>query len=294
MELHQFRYMIAVAEEGTFSKAALKCHIAQPSLSSQIIKLEEELGERLFHRTKRKAVLTPVGQAFLEQARKILNDVRVAYQEVMEFGNLERGTVRVGVLPTITPYFFTEVITEFTQKFPHVELVIIEDTTNNLVQAVESGSLELAIIAEPVPSKLLLAQKLLTEALLVTFPADYPAPATDFIHAKELENARFILMREEHCLGQQSLEACYRGKIRPNVVFETVQIETIIALVDAGIGISLIPEMALKRVNGRRIGVRKLRPNTTRTIVAVRRSDRDLSQAGRQFWQALARKFQKS
>ena len=256
MELHQFRYMIAVAEEGTFSKAALKCHIAQPSLSSQIIKLEEELGERLFHRTKRKAVLTPVGQAFLEQARKILNDVRVAYQEVMEFGNLERGTVRVGVLPTITPYFFTEVITEFTQKFPHVELVIIEDTTNNLVQAVESGSLELAIIAEPVPSKLLLAQKLLTEALLVTFPADYPAQATDFIHAKELENARFILMREEHCLGQQSLEACYRGKIRPNVVFETVQIETIIALVDAGIGISLIPEMALKRVNSRRIGVR--------------------------------------
>jgi LysR family hydrogen peroxide-inducible transcriptional activator len=288
MELHQLRYMIAVAEEGTFSKAAIKCHIAQPSLSSQIIKLEDELGERLFHRTKRKAVLTPVGAAFLEQARKILNDVRIARQEVLEFGKLDRGTVRAGVLPTIAPYFFAEALTEFSQKFRHVEVVIVEDTTQNLIQAVESGSIEFAIIAEPVSSRLLSVQKLLTESLLVAIPADFPAPAKEFIHAKQLENARFILMREEHCLGRQSLEACYRGKINPNVVLETAQIETIIALVEAGVGISLIPEMAVKRMTGRRIRVRKLRPHASRTLFAVRRSDRDLSQAAFQFWQALA------
>jgi DNA-binding transcriptional LysR family regulator len=291
MEFHQLRYLIAVAEEGTFSKAAIKCHVAQPSLSGQIIKLEDELGERLFHRTKRKAVLTPVGAAFLEQARKILNEVRLARQEVMEFGKLDRGVVRVGVLPTVAPYLFADALTDFSQKFRNIEVTIVEDTTQNLIHSVESGGLEIAIVAEPIISRSLSVQKLLTEPLLVALPADFPILSGEYVEMKEIENARFILVREEHCLRRQSLEACYRAKFQPNVVLETAQIETIIALVEAGVGISLIPEMAIRRINGRRIQLRRVRPNASRTIVVVRRSDRDLSQATTQFWGALASRF---
>jgi LysR family transcriptional regulator, hydrogen peroxide-inducible genes activator len=287
MELHQLRYMIAVAEQGTFSKAARDCHVSQPSLSNQIIKLEAELGEKLFHRTKRRAVPTPAGQAFLAHARTILDELRIARQEVLEFGELERGTVTVGVLPTIAPYFFAGVISEFNRKFRNVEVVISEDTTNHLVQGVESGALELAVLAEPVPSTSLLSQRLFTEPLLVALPKDHHTMQEPFVRMDELETASFILMREEHCLSRQTLEVFHRAKFRPNVVCQTSQIETVIALVEAGVGISLIPEMALSRIDRCRIQVKQLHPSTTRTIVFVRRPDRELCQATLQFCRSL-------
>ena len=135
MEMHQLRYAVAVARAGNFSRAAEQCHVSQPSLSQQILKLEEELGERLFERTKREAKLTPHGEAFLPRAVKILEEVDAARREASDARRLLRGRLIVGVLPTIAPYLLPEVLVTFAEKFPGVEIVVHEDTTARLLNS---------------------------------------------------------------------------------------------------------------------------------------------------------------
>lgn len=287
MEFHQLRYMVAVADEGTFSKAARRCHVSQPSLSHQIIKLEDELGEKLFLRTKKNAVLTPVGQAFLDRARSILGQIRQAKQEIEEFTQLERGTIAVGVLPTIAPYFFAHALSEFHRTHPQIEVRVTEDTTNNLLRGMEAGRLDMAILAEPLPANHFFREELLQEELWVAIPKAFPISPSPYIRRSELETSKFIVLREDHCLSKQCLEACHRARFQPQVVLETSQIETILALVDAGVGISLVPEMALRRIDQWQIQLRKLRPTARRTIVVARRTGQEHSAAGFQFCQAL-------
>src|SRR5215510_6164017 len=129
MEMNQLRYVVAVARTGNFSRAAEQCHVSQPSLSQQIQKLENELGERLFDRMKREARLTAHGEAFLRHAVRILEEVDAAKREATDAKNLLQGTVTVGVLPTIAPYLLPSVIAAFTECHPGVEIVVQEDTT---------------------------------------------------------------------------------------------------------------------------------------------------------------------
>src|SRR5512138_2017953 len=126
MEMNQLRYVVAVARTGNFSRAAEQCHISQPSLSQQILKLEEELGERLFDRLKREAKLTSHGEAFLRRAVRILEEVDAAKREATDARDLLRGTVTIGVLPTIAPYLLPGVMPDFTEKYPGVEIVVQE------------------------------------------------------------------------------------------------------------------------------------------------------------------------
>src|SRR5882762_9225686 len=134
MEMHQLRYLVAVARTGNFSRAAEQCHVSQPSLSQQIQKLEDELGERLFDRLKRTVKLTPQGEAFLPRAVKILAEVEAAKREAKDATELLCGTVVFGVLPTIAPYLLPAVMAEFTARFPGVEIVVHEDTTASLMK----------------------------------------------------------------------------------------------------------------------------------------------------------------
>ena len=127
MEMHQLRYVVAVARAGNFSRAAEQCHVSQPSLSQQIQKLEDELGERLFDRMKRMARLTPSGQAFLRRAVRILEEVGAAQREATEAKHLLWGAVAVGVLPTIAPYLLPDAMAQFTKKYPGVEVIVQED-----------------------------------------------------------------------------------------------------------------------------------------------------------------------
>ena len=134
MEMQQLRYVVAVARSGNFSRAAGQCHVSQPSLSQQIKKLEDELGERLFDRMKRAAKLTPHGEAFLRHAVHILEAADTAKREAAEAKDLLRGTITVGVLPTIAPYLLPEAMAEFTEKYPGVEFIVQEDTTARLIK----------------------------------------------------------------------------------------------------------------------------------------------------------------
>src|SRR5271163_3707207 len=134
MEMHQLRYVVAVARTRNFSRAAEQCRVSQPSLSQQIRKLEDELGERLFDRMKREAKLTSHGETFLRRAVRILEEVDAAKREATDAQDLLRGTLTIGVLPTIAPYLLPDVMAQFTEKFPGVEIVLQEDTTARLLK----------------------------------------------------------------------------------------------------------------------------------------------------------------
>jgi LysR family hydrogen peroxide-inducible transcriptional activator len=284
MELHQLRYVIAVARTGNFSRAAEQCHVAQPSISQQIQKLEDELGERLFDRMKREARLTEHGEAFLLRAVRILEEVDAAKREAADTKGLLRGTLKLGVLPTIAPYLLPEVLARFTGKYPGVEVVVHEDTTAGLIKLGHAFETDLALASRPIPDARMEVQELFTEELLLALPPGHPLTRRRVVYLPDLEKERFIVMKEGHCLGDQLLNFCERRSVKPNISFRSAQLETVQALVCSGLGVSLIPAMAASGRRERMPVYRSLpRPRPERQIVAMWPRQRALGRAATAF-----------
>ncbi len=291
MEMHQLRYTVAVARAGNFSRAAEQCRVAQPSLSQQIQKLEDELGERLFDRLKTGVKLTPAGELFLQRAVRILEETETARREMRDAHSLARGTMNIGVLPTIAPYFLPPIIARFSAEFPGIEVVVHEDTTARLLKLATGCEIDLAVLSLPIADPAFETRTLFTEDLLVALPPGHPFATKRTLRAADLETERFILMKEGHCLGDQVLSFCTRREISPKVSCRSAQIETVQALVEAGLGISLIPAMA--RHEGRDAGpvYRRLdAPRPTRTIVAAWPKQRPPNRAAAEFLRCLKKR----
>jgi LysR family transcriptional regulator, hydrogen peroxide-inducible genes activator len=246
MEMHQLRYAVAVARTGTFSRAAEQCHVSQPSLSQQILKLEEELGERLFDRTKREARPTPHGEAFLRRAIRILEEVDAARREAEDAKQLFTGSITIGVIPTIAPYLLPRVTALFTERFPGVEVVIHEEPTGRLLKLLHGYEVDLAVLSPPFDNARLEIRELFTEELKIALPPGHPLVLKRSLHPRDLDGERLIILQEGHCLGDQVLGFCARGDHHPKISFRSAQLETLQSLVHAGMGISLVPEMALR------------------------------------------------
>ena len=152
MEMHQLRYVVAVARTGNFSRAAEQCHVSQPSLSQQIQKLEEELDQRLFDRMKRAVKPTPAGEAFLPHAIRILEEADAAKREATDARHLLRGALSLGALPTIAPYLLPDAMAEFVEKFPGVQILVQEDTTSRLLKLAHRCEIDFALASEPIRS----------------------------------------------------------------------------------------------------------------------------------------------
>lgn len=244
MELHQLRYFLAVARARNFSRAAEACHVAQPSLSQQIMKLEGELDERLFERTKRDVTLTPAGELFRTHAERVLEEVELARDKVREVRGLVRGRVALGALPTVAPYFLPARLRAFAEKFPGVEVVVHEDTTAQLAAAVAAKEIDVALVSLPVERAGLVAEEFFDEPLLVALPASHCLASKRRLSLDDLEEEAFILMKEGHCLAGQALQFCRLNGFAPRVSFRSAQIETVLAFVAAGWGVSIVPAMA--------------------------------------------------
>jgi len=280
MEMHQLRYVVAVARSGNFSRAAEQCHVAQPSLSQQIQKLEDELGERLFDRMKREAKLTAHGEAFLRRAVKILEEVDAAKREASDARNLLRGVLTIGVLPTIAPYLLPDVLTAFAEKFPGVEIVVQEDTTERLLKLAHGYEIDFAVASRPIPDERLEVKDLFAEELRLALPPGHPLTRKRIVGLHDLEKERFIVMKEGHCLGDQVLGFCERRDLKPTISFRSAQLETIQALVTSGLGVSLIPEMAARADREDLPAYRSLAaPSPERKIVAVWPKQRQLGRS---------------
>ena len=293
MEMHQLRYAIAVARTGTFSRAAEQCHVSQPSLSQQILKLEEELGERLFDRTKREARPTPHGEAFLRRAIRILEEVDAARREAADAKELLTGTVTIGVIPTIAPYLLPKATALFMERFPGVEVVIHEDPTARLLKLLHGYEVDLAILSLPFDAERLEVRALLSEELLVALPPGHPLARKRSLLRSDLDGERLIVLQEGHCLGDQVLGFCSREDHRPRISFRSAQLETLQSLVHAGMGISLVPEMALRKESGRAPVYRSLSggkmPAPTRTVAAAWPKQRSPGRAAAEFLSTLGK-----
>ncbi len=268
MEFHQLRYVCAVAETGSFSRAAERCQVAQPSLSQQVLKLEEDLGVKLFDRLGRSVSLTEAGRAFVPHARSILHQMEEARSSVADKGADIRGSVAVGVIPTVAPYLMPRYTAAFAKKYPEAKLRIVEETTPILVESLRDLSIDLAILALPLRHKDLELFPLRTEPLFAVLPKDHPHAAAESLALKDLRGESFVMLRDGHCFRDLSLAACTHARITPNIAFESGQFSSLVGMVAAGVGVSLVPEMAVDRNSGCRY-VRLSDARATRTIVAA-------------------------
>ncbi len=284
MEMHQLRYVVAVARTGNFSRAAEQCHVSQPSLSQQILKLEDELEERLFDRMQREARLTPHGEAFLRRAVRILEEADAAKREAGEAKNFLRGTLTLGVLPTIAPFLLPGAMAAFMDKFPGVEIVVQEDTTARLVKLALAHEIDFALASLPIEDERLEVRMLFTEELLLALPPGHPLTRKRFVSAADLEGEQLIVMKEGHCLGDQVLDFCERRGLHPRISFRGAQLETIQALVCAGLGLSLVPAMAAQIKRENRPEYRSMQsPKPERKVVAVWPRQRPPGRAATEF-----------
>ena len=295
MEMQQLRYVVAVARTGNFSRAAEQCHVSQPSLSQQIQKLEDELGERLFDRMKREAKPTSHGEAFLRRAVKILEDVDAAKREAADAQHSVRGTLTIGVLPTIAPYLLPDVMAKFMEKFPRVEIVVQEDTTARLLKLALAYEVDFALASQPIQDQRLEVRELFTEELLLALPPGHPLTRKRSVSAADLDEERLIVMKEGHCLGDQVLRFCDRRDARPHISFRSAQLETVQSLVRAGLGLSLIPAMAAQSERDDLPEYRSLAaPRPNRKIVAVWPSQRPPGRAANEFLRLISARSAKS
>ncbi len=278
MELHQLRYFCAVARRASFTRAAEDEHVAQPSLSQQIQKLELELGARLFDRLGRTVRLTDFGKAFLPRARDILRELGEAAQQIQHMAGTEQGRVSLGAIPTIAPYFLPLRLAEFSRRHPHVQVNVVEETTPVLLQRLQEATIDLALLALPVPGTGLECHELMREELYLALPSRHRLASRASVDLRQIEREPFLLIKEGHCFRENTLAACRRARLQLNVVFESGQFETILAMVAAGMGVSLVPRMAVSRRRGCRF-VAIADPRAARRIGVVRLRSRYLTPA---------------
>lgn len=268
MEVHQLRYVCAIADTGNFSRAAERCQVAQPSLSQQVLKLEEDLGVKLFDRLGRSIRLTEAGRAFIPRARAILEQMDAARSSAADKNADLRGSVAVGAIPTVAPYLMPGYTASFAKKFPDARLRIVEETTSVLIEGLRDLSIDLAILALPLRHKDLELFPIRTEPLFAVLRRDHPLASAKSLALKDLRGESFVMLRDGHCFRDLSIHTCTRARIAPHIAFESGQFSSLLGMVAAGIGVSLIPEMAINRNVGCRY-VRLTDTRATRTIVAA-------------------------
>ena len=289
MEFHQLRYFCAVAETGSFSRAAEQSHVSQPSLSQQILKLEDELGARLFDRLGRSVQLTELGKTFLPRARAVLRELEAARGDVVEQKHSISGPITVGVIPTVAPYFLPPLLTSFSRKYPQARLTVLEEITPVLLDRLRAGAIDVAILALPLRGHEFEDFPLLTERLFAALPKNHKLARRDSLSLKDLRAEPFLLLRDGHCFRDTAVAACDRARLHPQVIFESGQFSSLLGMVAAGMGVSIVPEMAIDKKSRCRY-IRIADDQATRTIGAAILRGRSLTRT-HQCFLSLLRSF---
>ena len=292
MEIHQLTYFVAVAETGSFSRAAERCNIAQPSLSQQIQKLEQELGEPLFDRLTRRVVLTDAGRSLLPRATTILAELQDIKHSMSQETDSSRGMLSVGFIPTMAPFVLPKVIQRFSKEFPQARLAVHEDLTESLVRELVDGKLDVGITSAPIHNKLIRTQELLTEPLWVASSKKHDIITSADIHIKELDDFPFIALSEMHCLGEQVQSFCYQQHLELKIVCHTSQLATVQNCVALGLGISLVPRALAMSDISKQVVYRELSDATPqRKIAAATHVERTQSFLARKFIEMVREEY---
>jgi LysR family hydrogen peroxide-inducible transcriptional activator len=291
MDLRQLRYFTEAAEAGSISAAAKRCSISQPSLSQQIMSLEEEVGEQLMERRPRGIELTAAGELLLRHAKRLLREESILREQLRARHELQVGQVHFGVIQTLAPYLLPRIFSEFQRDYPSIEIEVIEDRTSALIQEIVAGNIDFAIlsdVSEQEQRKYSLQMKeLFNESLLLAVNESHPlaqqraAPAAASLQVDEL-----IHLKEGHCLRNQVLQAC--GIRECHSRLQCDQLETAIAMVSANLGIAVLPQLA---VSGRKVNNVVFRPFASpvpqRKIYLLHRRGTQLSKAAKKLLEGL-------
>ncbi len=292
MEIHQLTYFVAVAETGSFSRAAERCNIAQPSLSQQIQKLEQELGEPLFDRLPRKVVLTDAGRTLLPRAINILSDLHDIKHTLNQNADAGHGLLNVGFIPTIAPFVLPRAIKRFSEEFPNARLTVQEDLTEAIVRDLLDGKLDVGITSIPIHHRLIRTEELLTEPLLVASSKQNDCITRTTIHVKELDDFPFIALSEMHCLGEQVQSFCHRQNLELKIVCDTSQLTTVKNCVEIGLGLSLVPRALALSDTSQQVNYRPLNGAAPqRKIAAATHAERTQSFLAKKFIEIVREEY---
>ncbi len=245
MELHQLRYFVAVAREGRMTQAAASLFLAQPTLSIQIRKLEQDVGAKLFERLARRVVLTAAGEAFLEHAEKALAELALGREQVAEVVGLRDGRVTLGVLPSVGAYLLPAVLAAFRAEHPAVAVRMVEhDVSRDFEQLVQSGELDMAVTRMPGTLSGLGCRILVREPVVALLPPGHPLRGSAEVALRELADEDFVCMRSGYGLRTLADQLCDGAGFTPRVVIETGQLSIVHGMVRSGVGVALLPRLA--------------------------------------------------
>lgn len=244
MNLREFEYLVALADQRNFHRAARACNVSQPTMSAQIRKMEQELGVTLFERSPRNLILTAAGEMAVKRARSILNEVAQLRDEAARYAESGTRRLHLGVFPTLGPYLLPHVVPHFMQRFPQTEILLTEEKTGVLLRRLVDGQIDAALLALPVDDPHLTGRVLFHEPFRIAMPAGHPLAAGDAVPLDALSSQRLMLLEEGHCLRDQALELCRYSGARELDEFRGTSLETLRQMVIAGMGVTLLPLLA--------------------------------------------------
>ena len=259
MNLRDLRYLVALDEHRHFGRAAEACFVSQPTLSTQLKKLEDELGAVLIERAAREVFFTEAGKAVLTQAREILeraDRIRAIARSAEDPGT---GTLRMGIFPTLAPYLLPHVLPQVHARFPLLELLLVEEKTEEVLARLRTGRLDAAILALPVPDEGLHTEFLFEEPFVLALNDSHPLARRRIITFDDLSHEQLLLLEEGHCLRDQALEVCHLSGAQERTGFRATSLETLRHMVAAGVGVTLLPVLATKPPVAQAQGVTRVR-----------------------------------
>lgn len=259
MDIQRIRYFLEVARQKSFTRAAQSCYISQPSLSQQIMKLEEEAGGSLFLRSRGSIELTELGDAFLKHANAIMTAVQTTQEFVLEHQGNPKETIRFGAVPTIAPYLIPRVFARIKKALPTAKLELKEDLTVSLVEALRMGDIDFALMspktdADSETDSLLLIK----DRLLLTLPENHALTKIEQVNISQLKKIQAILLEHSHCLSMQAASYCEAVGLSSEITIRASQIETLLGLVENGFGFTFTPEIAVPHHNHRKVVYQKM------------------------------------
>jgi len=292
MELRHLRYFEAVARHSHVTRAAAELHIAQPALSKQISQLEQELGVALFDRVGRNVRLTEAGEALLPHARAVMAQVEAPRAEMAERIGLRRGRATVGAPPTVGMQLLPPVLTAFNRQYPGIELRLHESGVQTLLDLLETGLTDVAVVTLPVEDEHLTVVPLFTEEMVIAVQREHPLATRERVTFTELRDEAWVLSPQNYELREATLSACQAAGFAPRVVLDGGETDTLLRFVAAGIGIALVPRLAVPDTSDL-VALKVTDQHLTRSLGLVWRGDRVASPAARALREFLVERLRR-
>ena len=243
--IRQLRFLVAVANELNFSRAAEKCHVTQPTLSAGLKELETQLGVMLVERTRRSVRMTSAGDEITERARRILADIAEIEALAAYHGGAFTGSLRLGAIPTVGPYLVPHALPLLRARYPDLKLFLREELTDTLVSGVEEGRLDLALVALPHDVGSLQVEPLFEDGYALATPPDHMLAGRKDLTGQELAEHSLMLLERGHCLQRHALSALPSGELHEDESFSATSLPTLVSMVEEGLGITLLPRLAI-------------------------------------------------